>query len=302
MLFLMSALSLSGPALGEQIAVVSDLNGAYGSTEYSDSVRNAVQALIKNNIPLVLVTGDMVAGQKAGLNYKAMWSSFHKEFTTPLRSANVKVAISPGNHDASRGFEEERVEYSKQWSQRDLGLEFVERSQFPFYYSFHFENTLFIALDATSVGPLPAAQREWLRQQLHYNSFKFERTVVFGHMPMWPVVSDAKGLEILNDVKLDNLLKDYGVWGYLSGHTHAFFPAVWEGMRYLSQGLLGSGTRTYRNTSIVSFQSLTLIDLDSGVIQGRRGNLLNQPVLPSQLPSKIQWGNVTLALDPSFIP
>ena len=50
---------------------------------------------------LVLVTGDMVAGQRAGLDYGAMWAGWHRAVTDPLRAAGIPMAVTPGNHDAS---------------------------------------------------------------------------------------------------------------------------------------------------------------------------------------------------------
>src|SRR5690554_4418925 len=70
------------------VALVSDMNGSYGSTAYGAHVHNAVTWLIDTVKPdLVLSAGDMVAGQRGELDYPAMWSSFHKTVTLPLASA-----------------------------------------------------------------------------------------------------------------------------------------------------------------------------------------------------------------------
>src|SRR5687767_10316414 len=88
--------------------VISDLNRSYGSTTYSKDVDTAINSMISKKgtseeASLVLSTGDMVAGQKQGLNYKAMWAAFHEKVTTKLNKAGIAFAPSPGNHDASVG-------------------------------------------------------------------------------------------------------------------------------------------------------------------------------------------------------
>jgi hypothetical protein len=85
-----------------RVAVLSDLNGSYGSTSYESTVSTAVAALIDQFSPdIVLSTGDLVAGQQAGLDYPAMWTAFHAAVTTPLTQAGLVFAPTPGNHDAS---------------------------------------------------------------------------------------------------------------------------------------------------------------------------------------------------------
>ena len=102
------------------VAVISDLNDSYGSTTYSRAVGDAVAKIIQLGPDLVLCTGDMVAGQQAGLDYGAMWDGFHEVVSEPLQDAGIPLAVTPGNHDASGypAFEGEREVYADEWAAR----------------------------------------------------------------------------------------------------------------------------------------------------------------------------------------
>ena len=62
-----------------RVAVLSDMNGSYGSTTYRKEVQRAVTMVTDElDVELVLSTGDMVAGMKPGLEYEKMWLAFHQ--------------------------------------------------------------------------------------------------------------------------------------------------------------------------------------------------------------------------------
>ena len=86
-----------GPPRPLRVAVVSDLNGAYGSCEYGDAVHAAVDRLLAVRPDLVLATGDMVAGQRAGLDYQGMWAGFHTAVSDELDDsiASVHQCLAP---------------------------------------------------------------------------------------------------------------------------------------------------------------------------------------------------------------
>ena len=59
--------AFGGATSGEEplrVAVISDLNGSYGSTAYAKEVARAVERIIDLRPDLVISTGDMVAGQR----------------------------------------------------------------------------------------------------------------------------------------------------------------------------------------------------------------------------------------------
>lgn len=269
-----------------QFAVISDMNQSYGSTQYSEQVHRTIQHLTTSyashsisqspsqtqgsSLPLVLSTGDMVAGQKQGLNYKAMWSAFHRAVTGPLTRHQIAFAPSPGNHDASigKGFQMERQEYRETFLQHrpspllnakgerfahDLNL--LPGSQFPLHYAFLFRQVLFVAMDTTGVGPFSQEQWTWLQQVLKTPAqFK----VVFGHMPLLPFAFNrtheylAAGNSAFGH-SLEKLLDTHRVDLFLSGHHHAFYPGHRKAhTRYISVPCLGSGPRALVNDSKIS--------------------------------------------------
>ncbi|MGM0558032.1 MAG: metallophosphoesterase family protein [Myxococcota bacterium] len=227
------------------VAIVSDLNGSYGSTDYGDAVHTSVRWIRDELHPdLVLSTGDMVAGQKQGLDYEGMWLGFHAAVTRPLAEAGIPFAVTPGNHDASAGavFSEERVQYIDQWQQRRPDVNFVDDSFYPLYYAFEAGGALFISLDATITGPIDHEQRAWLRDVLTEND-EYATKVVFGHVPLYPFSNERK-TEILDDAKLESLLQEHDVDVMATGHHHAYYPGRRDALRVVGMACLGSGRRT----------------------------------------------------------
>ncbi|MHC4390638.1 MAG: metallophosphoesterase family protein [Planctomycetota bacterium] len=262
----LALLLAAGPAHGEPqsaltVAVISDLNGSYGSTEYSSHVRTAIARIIEIKPDLVLSTGDMVAGQKAGLDYVAMWAAFHENVSDPLAKAGIPFAVTPGNHDASGYpvFREEREIYAQQWGPRKPRLRYVEDKDFPLRYSFQAGPALFVSLDDTTTGKLPAAQIQWLERQLKAGR-RAKVKVVFGHVPLYPF---AKGREkdFIGDAALEALLNRYGVTLFLSGHHHAYFPGRRGPLRLVGMGCLGSGPRPLLGTTERSPRSFVLLQI-----------------------------------------
>ena len=83
-----------------RVAVISDLNGSYGSTDYRSTVSAAINRIIAINPDLVISTGDMVAGQRrphlSEEELGAMWRAFHRTVTEPLHEAGIALAVTPG--------------------------------------------------------------------------------------------------------------------------------------------------------------------------------------------------------------
>jgi hypothetical protein len=75
----------------------------------------------------------MVAGQKSGLDYKAMWNAFHDVVTRPLEAAQIPLAVTVGNHDGSGypKFKNEREIFSEEWKNFRPNLVFSDESQYP---------------------------------------------------------------------------------------------------------------------------------------------------------------------------
>jgi predicted phosphodiesterase len=250
-----------------RVAVISDLNGSYGSTRYEASVDAAVVRIRELEPDLVLSTGDMVAGQRKPHltqgEVERMWSAFHRRVSDPLAAAGIPLAVTPGNHDGSayRGFELERRIYAEQWRQKRPAVRFIDDTHYPFHYAFAAGDVLFVSLDATTVGRLPEAQMAWLRDLLTEHGDRYDHRVAFSHVPLWPV-AQRRERDFIGDPALERLLQGSDVDLYLSGHHHAFYPGHKDGIHYVSQSCLGAGPRRLIGTSDRSPRSLTLLEFD----------------------------------------
>lgn len=255
-----------------RIAVISDMNGDYGDSTYSIRVHKAVERLQKLKPDAVLVTGDMASGEKKGLDYKAMWKGFRDTVTMPLTQANIPLLVSPGNHDASawKGFEIERKIYKEEWTSyhndylsKNNTVKLISMENYPFYYSFSLKNVFFMAVDATTQLELSSAQKAWLIEQSK-NAINYSHKVVFSHYPFHPLAINRENDFIADKGNvLFKSLKQNGVNLFLSGHQHAYYPAMWEGVRFIGQACLGGGPRKLIGTSKVSQYSFTVVDFDS---------------------------------------
>lgn len=243
------------------VAVISDLNASYGSKWYPDSVHRAVDRLIELDPDLVLGTGDMVAGQSAGLDYEGMWEAFHTAVSDRLFDADIPFAPTPGNHDASGypQYENEREWYEWAWSYRMPEVDYVSSEVSPFRYAFVTRNVLFVSLDATVARPMKAEQRQWLRAVLRAHP-NVDATVVYGHLPLQPF-AEGRRWDTINDPILEKLMVDEGVDLYLSGHHQAYYLGRHGGLRMLSTGCLGNGVRTLLGDTRPSFKTIVLLHI-----------------------------------------
>lgn len=274
-----------------RLAVISDMNGRYGSDQYDAEVVKAIDMIIEERPDIVINAGDMVAGQKNKLNYRKMWAGFHAAVTQRLADAKIPMAQIPGNHDAS-GYEryaKEREIYIDEWTQRKPDLPYADDSRYPLYYSFVFKDVFFVALDATTLDPLDDEQYAWLEKQLSSNPTP-NRPVVFFHVPLFPITT-IKPTEILRDGRLEPLFAKHRVQLVINGHQQAYFPAALNGVIYLHAGALGGGPRPVRQNDGIAPKTLTFVNLyknhppyiDSHLVDGAKGQHFNHNLLPTYI-------------------
>lgn len=283
-----------------RVIVVSDLNDSYGSTTYSAPVHDAVAAIVARAPDLVLSTGDMVAGQQAGLDHPAMWAGFHAAVSDELAAAGVPFAVSPGNHDASGypAFAGERALYVAEWIDRKPALAMVDDADYPLRYSFTAGAALFVALDSTTVGPLDAAQMQWLDEQLGQSQAPTK--IVFGHVPLVPFAVGREE-EIIGDPVLEALLEQHGVTMFISGHHHAYYPGRRGTLRHVSMACLGSGPRALIGTTTTSPRALLELEIDElgavTVLEALSGAAFDTPIVRTELPESLSYGPWTVTRD-----
>lgn len=273
------------------VAVISDLNGSYGSTTYQDEVHQGIAWITQALRPdLVISTGDMVAGQKAGLDHEAMWDAFHKAVTQPLTQANIPLAPTPGNHDASgyAAFEAERELYIEQWDKHRPQVSFVEDTYYPLQYAFTLGPALLISLDDTQVGPLGGPQMRWLEDVLQQHADKPIK-IIYGHLPLYAFAQGRED-EVIDDPRLEALLVDYGVTMFVSGHHHAYYPGRRGQLRLVSTACMGSGPRrlisdtqrSERSVLVFHYSEEGLLGLDAYAISPGQP-IIERATLPRSL-------------------
>lgn len=266
-LAILSATLAPAGAAPLRIAVVSDLNGRYGSTDYAPRVDAAIARIIELAPDLVLVTGDMVAGQRRAPKLDrqaltAMWDAFDSTVRAPLAQAGIPLAVTPGNHDASayRGFALEREVYAEEWAERP-DVRMIDAGTYPFAYAFSVGDVLFVSIDATTIGALPPEQMAWLERVLEGAGTRFRASIAFSHLPLWPFAI-GREREIIADPALATLFSRAGVDLHLSGHHHAYYPGRKDGMLFVSQSCLGGGPRRLVGTAAPAAHSFTMVEID----------------------------------------
>lgn len=257
----------SAPLSAQTIVLISDLNGRYGNPDYDQRVTDAVQKILQIKPDLVICTGDMVAGQRRPIlgvdQLDRMWRGFNQVVTAPLTAAGIPLLVTPGNHDGSafQDFVTEQQKFAKQWSRHRPALEMLPGSQWPRRYGVMVEGVLYIAFDGTRPGNLPEQELEFVTTILKRWAKTATKTVVFSHLPMWPLAT-GREKEIIDDPALLQLLHEYHVDVYASGHHHVFFPGQDEaGMVHLANGALGGNARAFSGAGQVQDFSFTVLDL-----------------------------------------
>ncbi|GAB4340420.1 MAG: metallophosphoesterase [Cyanophyceae cyanobacterium] len=300
-----------------RIATISDLNGPYGSTTYRETVHRAIALLPSWRPDLVLCGGDCVAGQKLDLTRSqldAMWAGFDRHIAAPLRTAGLPLAVTMGNHDASGSltsdgqyrFASDRAAAAAYWqrTQGSLGLDWIDRRDFPFYYSLRLRDpsgrSVYILVWDASTARIPAAIAERADRDLASPAAQGAALrLVMGHMPFYPIAPgrDTPGNYLEGGDRWVSLLQRHRVSAYLSGHHHAYFPARVGSLDLLHLGNLGDGARPLLGSDRPPVQTLTLLDLflDRGAIERTTYDLVNlTPLDERQLPAQIRSAPWTL--------
>ncbi|PZU98432.1 MAG: metallophosphoesterase [Pseudanabaena sp.] len=269
---------LYNPPRGDvRLAVISDLNSAYGSTDYEPEVDKAINLLPFWQPDLVACSGDMVAGQYPSLTeeqMKAMWAAFDDHVASPLRKAKLPYGFTVGNHDASSArsvagkflFSKERDVAAKYWNDpaHDPGVEFVDRFEFPFYYTFKYKDVFFLSWDGSS-DLIPKDKLAWVEKALQSPEAKAAKIkILIGHLPLYAVTvgRDSAGEVMSNTEELRAMLERNNVHTYISGHHHGYYPAHKGKLQLLHMGILGAGPRPYLEGRMPPRKSMTILDIN----------------------------------------
>lgn len=269
---------LYDPPRGDvRLMVISDLNSSYGSVTYDPEIDRAMQLVPFWNPDMVVCSGDMVAGQDRSLTEAqmwAMWNGFDQAIASRLRAMGVPFGFTVGNHDASGArasnnafvFAKEREVAQTYWNQpeHNPGVTFIDRTDFPFYYTFEYNGIFFLAWDG-STHRIPAEKLAWVEQTLASEAAQSARMrVLLGHLPLYGVATgrDRPGEVMAESDRLRALLERYNVHTYISGHHHAYYPAHKGTLQLLHTGNIGSGPRALIDSTVPPRKALTILDVD----------------------------------------
>ncbi|MGB3656204.1 MAG: metallophosphoesterase [Rivularia sp. (in: cyanobacteria)] len=269
---------LFNPPRGDvRLAVISDLNAAYGSTDYDPEVDKGINLLPFWQPDMVVCSGDMVAGQKTSLTeaqIKAMWAAFDDHVAAPLRKANIPFGFTIGNHDASGAkgkegkfkFQQERDLASEYWNnpEHDTGIEFIDKNEFPFFYTFKHKDIFFMAWDG-STHRIPPEKLAWVEKALATpEAQQAKMRILLSHLPLYAVAEGRNkfGAVMANADELRSMLEKYNVHTYISGHQHAYYPGHRGKLQLLHTGILGSGPRPLIDSKVPSSKTITVVDIN----------------------------------------
>ncbi|WP_421654468.1 metallophosphoesterase family protein [Leptothermofonsia sp. ETS-13] len=267
---------LFDPPRGDvRFVVISDLNDVYGSTDYPPEVDKGITLIPFWKPDMVLCSGDMVAGQDPTLTnerLRAMWQAFDDHVAAPLRKAGLPYGFTIGNHDASSAlgvtgkflFERERNIAAEYWKDpaHDPGVQFIDRKEYPFYFTFEFKDIFFLVWDGSS-NHIPKEKLNWVEKALSSEKAQSAKMrILLGHLPLYAVaIGRNEPAEVMENAdQLRAMLEKYNVHTYVSGHHHAYYPGHRGKLQLLHMGILGAGPRPLVDGT-PSRKALTVLDV-----------------------------------------
>jgi hypothetical protein len=271
------AKGLFNPPRGDvRFVIISDLNDSYGATTYAQEVEKGIKLIPFWSPDMVLCSGDMVAGQSPSLSdtqLRKMWAAFDQQIAAPIRQMKRPYGFTLGNHDASSAlgisgkflFERERNVAAEYWQApaHDPGVQFVDKFEFPFYYTFELKDIFVLVWDGSS-SVIPSEKLAWVEKALSSEKAQSAKMrILLGHLPLYPV---AEGRNQAGDImdnadRLRAMLEKHKVHTYISGHQHAYYPAHRGKMQFLHTGILGAGPRPLLGSKLPPRKTLTVLDV-----------------------------------------
>lgn len=257
------------PARGDfRMAVISDLNAGLGATDYEWQVDSIVNRIPRFWDPdLILAGGDMVAGMGVSdtSRLRLMWQAFKGKIVDPFVRDGIPFAFTLGNHDAHHSHPVEKEFAKAFWEENadKLKVQFIDKKNFPYYYSFTAGDTFFVSWDASS-GKISTDNLKWTEKQLQSPvAQKAKNRFVVGHMPFYAVAKerDGRGDLLEHAEELRKILEKYEVRAYISGHQHAYYPGKRGNLELLSAGAAGSGPRSLLGEDTPETNTITIVDL-----------------------------------------
>lgn len=285
--------------------LISDLNASYGSTHYPAEVGNAIAHITDTWRPdVVLIAGDMVAGQSPQLPDSivwAMWAAFDSVVAAPLRSAGIALIATMGNHDASAypAHARDRRIAAEHWRaspHRSQLPRLVHGDHYPLRYAVRYPDVFIVAWDATNQESTTSEELlNWLHGVLTSHEARQARhRVVLAHLPLYGVAEgrDRPGEVLSHGDEVRRQIESWGATLFVSGHHHAYYPGRRDALDLLHAGALGEGPRVLLGTGMAATKTVSILDFhaDSLSITTYRmegGTDVSEPVATESLPAII---------------
>jgi hypothetical protein len=235
-------------------AVISDLHSHHACrTGLGPRLRDAVQALNAWRPDFVLGLGDLVAGG----GDCGKWGGHWKEKAPVndqlvelgrvlLEELEVPFVPVSGNHDLTPADSTDREEPARAWTKfwrahRRYLLPAVRRADASESFRFTHKGVGFALISSYGTVGLKAKELRWIQQHVRRGDLVFRHVNPFGvscgdHGDCGCGIGHQK---LRKPERLVKLLKAKHVDTLFSGHTHAFFDGVCDGLPFVNTGSLG---------------------------------------------------------------
>lgn len=267
-----------------KIMAFSDFNVDTSGT-YNSATKQAVSQMVQAKPNLILGVGDYIDGEKTSLSsstYTRMWNSFTTSILNTIKNAKIPFLPSPGNHDAY--YTNERTHYKNFWVKNKAAIQYIDQSNFPFYYSYKVNDVFFVSLDDARYGALynRTTQLNWLTQQLKSTAATTARArIVYGHIPLYSVASKSANSSTVysngaltnerlsySKFSLEAVLLDNKVDLVIFGHSHAYYAGEYtyadgRELNVISLPCAGGTQRYLVTTNIKSRYGYVEININS---------------------------------------
>jgi predicted phosphodiesterase len=218
----------------------------------------------------VVATGDMIEGLQDDAA-PTEWLELDR-ILQPF--SRFRLYAAPGNHDI--------------WSQASEAL-YQRHTDRPPHYSFDYENAHVTVLDNSRSDELPAAELQFLENDLKAHAaqpLKF----VFMHRPFWLIDVAARN----PNFALHRIARQYGVRYVIAGHLHQLLHLDLEGVTYISMMSSGGHLRASGEYKDGWFFGHALVEVNA-VQAGFKIEELNPPRGQGRVTRLTDWGMLGLA-------
>jgi predicted phosphodiesterase len=233
-------------------AIISDTHSSYAcQTGQGPRLRDAIGVLNARRPDFVLGLGDLIAGGGDCGNWAGPKKAPAHDQLIELRQVlleELEVPFGPvsGNHDLTPAGSRDREEPTRAWTQfwrtnRRYLLPAVRKADPSKSFRFTYKGVGFSLISSYGTTGLKAREMQWIRQHVQPGDLVFRHVNPFGiSCGLGGDCGCSVGHQRLRrPEQLVTLLKKKRVHTLFSGHTHAFYDGVCNGLPFVNTGSLG---------------------------------------------------------------